>query len=172
MTYFEIDWSDVIAGFLVAQLPFLIYVVRNAVLVVRSPRWHRYRGTSYVYHWSGTRSELREKRIKVSLDWKFQLQMKMTSMPDGESIWRGRLIKGGGANCYMLLQGQRHSREHVLIVVYDELGRKLQRTSGVLCGVNVHGSPFSSQIILSRDPLSLAEAAAAIGAERKLVITQ
>jgi hypothetical protein len=165
-----VDWLNLIAGALIAAVPILIAPLFAAVRFYRSSQRRKYHGEFHLYHWSGTRPEVRHKGIRFSGQFRHTTRVRLSHDPVTHLAYTGDLYRGTGEVKYAMLRGDGHE-ERMMLIFYDPIDPQFEVTRGVMATVNLHGEPTTWRIVLSRQPLPEARVVDLLG-PRELTIAK
>lgn len=158
MSFYEsLDLTNVLAGFLLGLFPIIIPPTYRAARTVKSGAFRKFRGTFYLYHWSGKNTGvIRRKVIQFGMGPTGRILAKMIKHPATGLAYRGHLSTSKSGPCYINFQGD-GNEERVMLVFSNPVKATFTTTSGVFCSVTLDGTPAAWKAILSRKKMKKQE---------------
>jgi hypothetical protein len=162
-TVSDINWPEVLVGFVLGLVPLLVGVGYQIYSYLRQPGRPKYRGKFWLYSYDFLDKEaVCERALELSPS--LLHRATTASIQDSTTglTYKGRFLKvGEGGVRYLLLDGVGHP-EHVLIVLVDPLSSEFDLAQGILAGVNMEKKPTAGKVVLSKNRLDLVQAKEAL----------
>ncbi len=162
------DIPNLIAGFLISLVPGLIVASKRLFESVTSPAFKKYRGTFWLYHWSGTKEVLREVELIFSISMRGITVCEIPFDKATSLRYKGELSRSVGSIMYIEFHGVGH-REPLFLTFFDALHPEFILTSGLISSINLNNQPTAWKAILSRSRLPESEAIKALGPKQLLI---
>lgn len=158
----DVNWVEVIIGFLLGLLPAGIGFIRNLFKTIFDKS--KLLGQYYLYHLSGTEAGLvRKKKLKIYKSIKGYLAVSLEKSEHTGLSFKGRVMESSGALRYLNIKGD-NNKERIFIIINVPINDNFDRMSGVMAALNIHGKPLCGRILLSkRDDLPDNEVKAVTG---------
>lgn len=166
----NINWPEVIAGFLLGISPALLGTAWRGYKFLRDPARRKFVGRFWLYHWSIVQAGvIREKRLEVRFSWiRGTMRVRMPKDSVTGLTFEGEMVVAHGPVRYFALRGE-GNEERLLVIANDPLNPEFRFTSGILAGVEMENTrPIACRTILSKEPLAAEALHELLGGRRLL----
>lgn len=169
VTVATVDWKNAIAGFLLAGVPLIIKVIVQRYQIYKSGYYKSFQGDFWIYHLSGTKNGVvREKKVNFSRGLFGSINVELSPLSTTAPALSGKLLPSASSIVYVLFY-TRNKKELALLALNNPMLPDFQTTTGIISGVSVEYLPMSAFALVSRERLSLYDAAKRIPKSGRLI---
>ncbi|ONI75731.1 hypothetical protein BWI15_07855 [Kribbella sp. ALI-6-A] len=155
----DVNWVEVIAGFLLGLTPLICRQLWLLVNFKRLPGQRKYLGTWYAYHRSTTGSgKVQARKLKVTYSFLLgRMNVRTLKVPGNETMSRlqfsGHISAREGMVRYVTLKDP-NSHERLTWYLFDQFLDPLDHTFGLYLALDLRGLPAAGAMMISRSPAS------------------
>ncbi|WP_216917989.1 hypothetical protein [Nocardia noduli] len=158
----DINWAEVLIGFLLGLTPLVGRQIYTSIKFYRTSR-RKFLGTFWIYHRSTTGDgSMKERQINARYSLLFGKLLVQTAPMSGDPAdptlsYMGNISRREGMVRYLTLNDP-SSHEIITWYVIDPLFDPFDRTVGIYLALDLSGLPTSGPLIMSRTRMQLGEA--------------